>query len=403
MMKSPIKREATLRVASTPSQPGKSGTKKADEIYHFLSFSSFLIVLLRIFRESDYKSLPPYSLYVSVAVLIMGGAMGLTVEASDYNYLGARQNQSWDTRSSPDYATRWDRGTKPWVREPSGAARPGFDAGASSNYGAQGATDVNSMGRRDWPQTGRGVPRSDDPWYSSDKRHHASPRDERPMETRRDSEQWTSVDERRNSWSGTGNWPKSDPSLESRASSEYRNDWSADTSWSRGAKSGNSTGAYRGSEPKSRDWSRSSTSVSPNDYGRRSPATQNRWANDPWRGSGSYAPAPDTSRHQKHWGRDWESREGDKPWGARSHANSRFEQRSSPTGNMQDMPPSNGMRPEYPGYYSYPEQYHGVLGDGFGYGLGGYGYYPGYHRGWGGGSYLEPNLPMPNDSSWFLF
>nr|VFK15367.1 MAG: hypothetical protein BECKLPF1236A_GA0070988_101242 [Candidatus Kentron sp. LPFa]VFK29980.1 MAG: hypothetical protein BECKLPF1236C_GA0070990_101002 [Candidatus Kentron sp. LPFa] len=34
-------------------QPGKSGTKKADEIYHFLSLSSFLIVLFRIFRESD--------------------------------------------------------------------------------------------------------------------------------------------------------------------------------------------------------------------------------------------------------------------------------------------------------------------------------------------------------------
>ena len=32
-------------------QPGKSGTKKADEIYYFLSFSSFLIVLFRIFRD----------------------------------------------------------------------------------------------------------------------------------------------------------------------------------------------------------------------------------------------------------------------------------------------------------------------------------------------------------------
>nr|VFK67888.1 MAG: tRNA modification GTPase trmE [Candidatus Kentron sp. UNK]VFK73172.1 MAG: tRNA modification GTPase trmE [Candidatus Kentron sp. UNK] len=38
------------------AQPGKSGTKKADEIYHFLSFSSFLIVLFRIFRESDYQT-----------------------------------------------------------------------------------------------------------------------------------------------------------------------------------------------------------------------------------------------------------------------------------------------------------------------------------------------------------
>nr|VFK60718.1 MAG: hypothetical protein BECKTUN1418D_GA0071000_11338 [Candidatus Kentron sp. TUN] len=35
-------------------QPGKSGTKKVDEGYHFLNFSNFLIVLFRIFRESDY-------------------------------------------------------------------------------------------------------------------------------------------------------------------------------------------------------------------------------------------------------------------------------------------------------------------------------------------------------------
>ena len=36
------------------SQPGKSGTKKVDERYHFMSFSNFLIILFRIFRESDY-------------------------------------------------------------------------------------------------------------------------------------------------------------------------------------------------------------------------------------------------------------------------------------------------------------------------------------------------------------
>nr|VFK32062.1 MAG: hypothetical protein BECKMB1821G_GA0114241_110114 [Candidatus Kentron sp. MB]VFK35131.1 MAG: hypothetical protein BECKMB1821I_GA0114274_110115 [Candidatus Kentron sp. MB]VFK76993.1 MAG: hypothetical protein BECKMB1821H_GA0114242_108815 [Candidatus Kentron sp. MB] len=37
----------------TGSQPGKSGTKKVDERVHFLSFWNFLIVLSRIFRESD--------------------------------------------------------------------------------------------------------------------------------------------------------------------------------------------------------------------------------------------------------------------------------------------------------------------------------------------------------------
>ena len=36
------------------AQPGKSGTKKVDERYHFMSFSNFLIILFRIFRESDY-------------------------------------------------------------------------------------------------------------------------------------------------------------------------------------------------------------------------------------------------------------------------------------------------------------------------------------------------------------
>nr|VFK21533.1 MAG: hypothetical protein BECKLPF1236A_GA0070988_103073 [Candidatus Kentron sp. LPFa]VFK34900.1 MAG: hypothetical protein BECKLPF1236C_GA0070990_103103 [Candidatus Kentron sp. LPFa] len=35
------------------TQPGKSGTKKVDERYHFMSFSNFLIILFRIFRESD--------------------------------------------------------------------------------------------------------------------------------------------------------------------------------------------------------------------------------------------------------------------------------------------------------------------------------------------------------------
>jgi len=36
--------------------PGKSGTKKVDERVHFLSFSNFLIVLFRIFRESGYNA-----------------------------------------------------------------------------------------------------------------------------------------------------------------------------------------------------------------------------------------------------------------------------------------------------------------------------------------------------------
>nr|VFK28850.1 MAG: hypothetical protein BECKMB1821G_GA0114241_104220 [Candidatus Kentron sp. MB] len=35
------------------AQPGKSGIKKFDEKYHFLGFSNFLMVLLRIFRVSD--------------------------------------------------------------------------------------------------------------------------------------------------------------------------------------------------------------------------------------------------------------------------------------------------------------------------------------------------------------
>nr|VFK20507.1 MAG: hypothetical protein BECKLPF1236B_GA0070989_12134 [Candidatus Kentron sp. LPFa] len=42
-----------LSTNSTVTQPGKSRTNKADEIYRFLSFSSFLIVLFRIFRESE--------------------------------------------------------------------------------------------------------------------------------------------------------------------------------------------------------------------------------------------------------------------------------------------------------------------------------------------------------------
>nr|VFK12913.1 MAG: hypothetical protein BECKLPF1236B_GA0070989_104123 [Candidatus Kentron sp. LPFa] len=40
--------------STSTAQPGKSGTEKFDERYDFLSFSNFLIVLFRIFRESDY-------------------------------------------------------------------------------------------------------------------------------------------------------------------------------------------------------------------------------------------------------------------------------------------------------------------------------------------------------------
>nr|VFK11328.1 MAG: mRNA interferase MazF [Candidatus Kentron sp. LPFa] len=40
---------------SMTTQPGKSGTKKVDEKYHLMSFSNFLIILFRIFRESDYN------------------------------------------------------------------------------------------------------------------------------------------------------------------------------------------------------------------------------------------------------------------------------------------------------------------------------------------------------------
>ena len=42
-----------LLTTYTLSQPGKSGTKKVDERVHFLRFSNLLIVLSRIFRESD--------------------------------------------------------------------------------------------------------------------------------------------------------------------------------------------------------------------------------------------------------------------------------------------------------------------------------------------------------------
>ena len=41
-----------VRVITAP--PGKSGTKKVDGSVHFLRLSNFLIVLSKIFRESDY-------------------------------------------------------------------------------------------------------------------------------------------------------------------------------------------------------------------------------------------------------------------------------------------------------------------------------------------------------------
>nr|VFK54506.1 MAG: hypothetical protein BECKTC1821F_GA0114240_100549 [Candidatus Kentron sp. TC] len=372
MMKLPIKRGATLRMANTP--------------FH--------------------GSSPPYSFCGSIAALVIGGVVGSTVEASDYNYSGMRQNQSWDRQSSADYATRWDRGTKPWVREPSGAVQSVFGTGGSVNYGGQEAADVNAIGQRDWRQTGQSVSRSGDLW-PADERHRAPLPDERRMEARRESGQWTSFDERRNPWSGAGNWPESDPRSESRSHSEYRNDWSTDRSWPQDAKSKSSVGAYGGRGTESRDWSRSSMPGSPNDYGFGAPAAQNRqtndsWPNDPWRGSGSYAPATGSSQHQKHWGRSGKSHERDKPWETRDHTSRRFEQRSNLMGNARNTPPSDVMRPgysEYPGYYSYPEQGPGVWGS-----LPGHGYYPGYYQGWGGGLYPDRNFfPMLDDSPWFLF
>nr|VFK78736.1 MAG: hypothetical protein BECKSD772D_GA0070982_102321 [Candidatus Kentron sp. SD] len=372
-------------------------------------------ITLRMTNIPFYRPLPPYFFRGFVGALLVGAAMGFTAEASDYNYLESRQDQPWNRQGSADYATRWDRATKPWSRESSTTKQMGFGVwkgDSSLNYGGKGTT-VNPINQRDW-RTEQRAPYSNDPWQSAPDRHHVPARDEYRVGTRQETERRASSDRQRNPWAETGGSRKSDSWMKPRSPIEHRNDqWSTDTSGSQGAGAGNPSSYYGANKTRGRDWPRLSTHGASNDYpadGYGSPATQNHRTNNPWLGSRSYAPASNSQRHQKYWGRMQENSEANNPWEMRRHLDdSRDRQRSIPAENTQNIPPSD-FRSEYSDYPQYYTPYFG-LGGGIGSlnappGYGGYysGYSPGYGNGWLGGSHGETwGFPMLSDSPWPFF
>jgi len=368
----------------------------------------------------SHKYLHPSVLCKFVGALVIGATMGLAVEASDYNY-GTRQIQSWDKQNSSDYATRWDRGTKPWSRTSSGPEQPGFGSwgnGASTSYDSQRTRNVNPEAQRSW-QTEQDISYSDNAWYTGNERDNESyrvpAREEQRAKIRQRKEQSATPDEQRNPWAEVENQHKSEPWTNHQPSSQHWNDRrSADTSWSQGSKGGDSPNTYGDNKSWWRDRSQPSAPGSFNDYsssGYGSEAAKNPWindprANDPWRGSEPHTSVPDPSRHREHWVRGGELPGQNDPWGTRRYTgNSQNKQRSYPTGSTQNLPPADVMRPgysEYPAYSGYPEFY--APYSGMGENGPGYGYYPGYNPGWSGDSYTNPGgFPLFNNSLWSFF
>lgn len=375
-------------------------------------------IALRMVNAPTHKYLSSCILYKSGCVLAITIAMGLSaVEASDYSYAGTQKSQSWDRQSSgDDYATRWDRGTKPWIREPSSSGQSevgSFGSGFAPNYGDHGGKEPYSVNRQDW-QTEQRSSYLSNPWRSADEyrdRHYAPAlaHDEQSGRTEQKSEQWVSG-RQRNPWEKTEKPHKFDPWMKPQPSTDHRNNrnrWSEGTAWPQGNKRGNSFGAVGDTEPRWRDWSQPSVSGSYNSYpsssGYGSSAVQENHRKDgSWYSSEFYA--PDSLQYQKRWERDQESFRESNPWRGRHNRidSSQNRQRSNSVSNMQNIPPVDAIQPgysEYPGYPRYPEHYvphfDGAWGNGPGYGSS---YYPGYNH------YANPlNSPMLGDSQWFLF
>nr|VFJ45564.1 MAG: hypothetical protein BECKFW1821A_GA0114235_101026 [Candidatus Kentron sp. FW]VFJ57147.1 MAG: hypothetical protein BECKFW1821B_GA0114236_103211 [Candidatus Kentron sp. FW] len=379
-------------------------------------------VALCVFNAPSHRYLQPYSLSKFVGALVLGAAMGFAVEASDYNYGGARQNQSWgDRQTNSDYATRWDRKTKPWSREPSGVTQSEIDNwgnGFSASRDDRRVENSYSANRWDW-QAERHDPYSGDSWRSIDEWYRAPAYDgqhvgtvqEERAGTRQRMKQWASSADQRVPRMEAENRHKSNLQAESRSPSEgLGNQWSADTSWPRSDKRTSSSGAYGNNQSREYNWPQSSPSGSSDGYsssGYGLSATQNRRVDDPWRSSKSYASVTDPSRRQKHWVGDRKNSEGNKPWGGHHPNNSQGRQqsnsqRSSPLSSTQSIPSVDVTRSgysEYPGYLGYPEHYVPYSGIG----AQGYGYYPEHNYGWLGGMYSDPrNFPLLDDLLWFF-
>nr|VFK21637.1 MAG: hypothetical protein BECKLFY1418C_GA0070996_10989 [Candidatus Kentron sp. LFY] len=377
-------------------------------------------VTLRMVNTSSYRFLS--SFLGSTGALLVGTAMGLAAEASDYNYAGSRQSQSWDRQGSTtaDYATRWGRGTKPWFRKRSNTARSGFnDWGnrASMDYDTPRTENVTPINRRNWRRE-QSTSYSDNLWPSTAERPHVPAREEHRVGEKQKTEQWISSDGQRNSWEDAGSRRRTDPwAKRSQPSFKHRNNRrSTGASWPKDAKARDFSGAYYGdTKPRWRDWSRlpiseKSSNHSTDNY--QSPATQNRWTgNNSRRDSKPYMSASDLSRHEN-WKRDRENSGEKKQWRAHSHTNSsqnKQQFRSNLIDNTNNTPPVNPIQqryPEYPGYYSgysYPSNNHMPFYSGVGGNRHWYGHYPGYNYGWLGDLYTDQNFPMLDDSPWFLF
>nr|VFK29803.1 MAG: hypothetical protein BECKMB1821G_GA0114241_10546 [Candidatus Kentron sp. MB]VFK34201.1 MAG: hypothetical protein BECKMB1821I_GA0114274_10647 [Candidatus Kentron sp. MB]VFK76457.1 MAG: hypothetical protein BECKMB1821H_GA0114242_105715 [Candidatus Kentron sp. MB] len=353
--------------------------------------------------------LTPFFLSGFVGALLVGVTVALPVEAFDYGYTGARQGQSWDRQDGADYATRWDRKTKPWSRTPSNTNQSGFDRwGSKSPMGYDKQGTANSVTQRNW-QREQGRSYTDSSWRAGNERDNkwrrAPDYDEYQAGIGQKTGPWAPAGGKRNPRAETGAWSQSDPWTKSQQPSGYRNDqWKGGSSWSQG-------GHAFDNEPRWRNWSRLPTTESSNP---RSSAPRNRWSGDPARGSESHTPITDPTRHQKDWrynnnwghggvnsvgkGRD-SHRNPDHVWG---------KQPSRLMNSTQGVPPADVMWPDYstpPGYTTgYPEYYYPP------YSVWGGGSYPEYHQGWRGVPYgsgapygMDRSFPMFDDLSWFFF
>ncbi|MBT8421240.1 MAG: hypothetical protein KJO08_10325, partial [Gammaproteobacteria bacterium] len=295
-------------------------------------------------------------------------------EASDYNYTGSRQNQSWGGQQQ-DYSTRWARDTKPWSRDLSGVEQSGFDRKGSSYSTGRGQWNDESSGR-DW-RSDRGPSYAGD-FQQSDGWYQDSPAHTRQhAETGSETDYWGSMkeqqalsSEQRDPWAKQKDRQKSDPWPSSRSASENRDDrWSEDTSWSRGSKSQSPPNAY-GNTPWY-DESQSAKSESPRDYSSSGTlsAPQDAWSQDPWpenssknsrRGAKTHASDAGLSQGQKHWDSNRKAREEDRSEANRRWDTSRYREKNEQRAKYKQQPEPayraslpETTQPGYPEYSGY--------------------------------------------------
>nr|VFJ73735.1 MAG: hypothetical protein BECKFM1743C_GA0114222_107502 [Candidatus Kentron sp. FM]VFJ74077.1 MAG: hypothetical protein BECKFM1743A_GA0114220_107562 [Candidatus Kentron sp. FM]VFK20857.1 MAG: hypothetical protein BECKFM1743B_GA0114221_107352 [Candidatus Kentron sp. FM] len=366
----------------------------------------------RPLTEKDYTKRYPRNtgrLWASTAmglVAVVFASHAQYIEAADYNY--NRQDGSW-TGQQNEYATRWDRSTKPWSRELSGAEQSRFDRngmGYSTGSGqwANESSGQNWHSHHDLANDSRQFP-----GWGRERQVHAP----QSPEVGQLPDPWGRPSgEQRDPWPGSKDWRKPDGWTDRKPASDgWGGQRSGSTSWSQGSGSERPYNAY-GNTP----WygrSQSERPKSSRDYssGGASPATQNAWARDPWaksppkgsvRDSGTYGPSSDASSERRYWGHTGETYGENRPWGEhRQKKQSRTERQTGAGATTYNVAPSGTRQHGYPSYPGYPDylgigEYGSIYSPGYG-----LGYNPGYY-GWGYQQGLG-SAPMVGESPWFSF